>query len=44
MLPIEQAVDLPLARVGRPRDDDVALLEVGVADAELTEGWIPRDE
>lgn len=43
MLPVDQADDLQL-RVGRPRNDDIARLEVGMADAEMTEGRIPGDE
>lgn len=43
MLPVEQADDLPV-RVGRFRNDDVVLLEVGMADAELIEGRVAGDE
>lgn len=43
VLPVEQADDLP-ARVGRPPNDDIALLEVWMADAETTEGGVPRNE
>ena len=43
MLPVEQADDVPV-RVGRPRNDDITLLEVGMADTEMTEGQTPRDE
>ena len=42
-LPVNQTDDLP-ARVGRPPNDDVALLEVWMADAEMTEGGVPRNE
>jgi len=37
MLTVEQADNLP-ARVGRPPNDDIALLEVWMANAEMTEG------
>lgn len=43
MLPVDQADDVQV-RVGRPRNDDVAQLEVGMADAEMTEGRVPGDE
>ena len=43
MLPVEQANDLPV-RVGRPQNDDIALLEVWMADAEMAEGGVPADE
>jgi len=43
VLPVDQADDVQV-RVGRPRNDDIARLEVGAADAEMTEGWVPRDE
>ena len=43
MLPVEQADDL-LARFGRPPNDDVALLEVWMTDAEMNEGRVHRDE
>ena len=43
VLPVEQGNDLP-ARVGRPPNDDIALLEVWMADTEMTEGGVPRDE
>lgn len=43
VLPVEQADDLP-AGVGRPPNDDIALLEVWMADAEMAEGGVPRDE
>ena len=43
MLPVEQADDLP-ARVGRPPNDNIALLEVWMADVEMAEGGVLRDE
>lgn len=43
MLPVEQADDLP-ARVGRPPNDDIALLKVWMADAETTENGVLKDE
>lgn len=30
--------DDPQARIGRPRNDDIGLLKVGMADAEMTKG------
>jgi len=39
MLPVDQADDV---QVGV--DDDIAWLEVGMADAEMTEGRVPGDE
>ena len=43
VLPVKQADDLP-ARVGRPPNDNITLLEVWMADAEMTEGGVPGDE
>ena len=43
VLPVEQANDTPV-RVGRLRNDNIAMLEVGMADAEMTEGRVPGDE
>ena len=43
MLLVQHADDLH-ARVGRPRNDDIGLLEVGMADAETTKGGILGDE
>ena len=43
MLPVDQVDDVQV-RVGRPRSDDIARLEVGMADAEMTEGRVPGDE
>ena len=43
MLPVEQANDLP-GRVGRPRSDDIAMLEVWMVGAEMLEGGVPADE
>jgi len=43
MLPVEQADDLP-ARVRQPSNNGIALLEVWIADAEMTEGRVPRDK
>ena len=43
VLPVEQADNLP-ARIGRPPNDDVALLEVWMTDAEMDQGGVPRDE
>ena len=43
VLAVEQANDLP-DRVGQPPNDDIALLEVWMADAEMTKGGVPRDE
>jgi hypothetical protein len=43
VLPAEQADNLP-ARVGRPPNDDIALLEVWMTDAEMTEGGVHRGE
>jgi len=43
VLPVEQADGLPV-RVDRPRKDDIVLLEVGMAHAELTEGGVLVDE
>lgn len=39
MLPVDQADDVQV-RV----DDDIARLEVGTADAKMTEGRVPGDE
>ena len=45
VLPVEQADDLSVnVRVERPRNDDIARLEVRMADAEMAEGGVPRDE
>ena len=43
MLPVDQADDMQV-RVGRPRNEDIARLEVGMADAEMTEGRVFGDE
>ena len=43
VLPVEQANDSP-ARVGWAPNDDIALLEVWMAGAEMTESGVPRDE
>jgi hypothetical protein len=43
VLPVDQADDVQV-RVRRPRNDDIARLEVGMADAEMTEGRAPEDE
>ena len=43
MLPVEQADDVQVG-VGRPQDDDIALLEVGMADAETAKGRVSGDE
>ena len=43
MLPVDQADDLPV-RVGRPRNDDVALLKVWMVGEEMTEDGVPGDE
>lgn len=42
-MPVDQADDLTV-RVGRPRNDDIVVLEVGMANAEMTEGRVPGDE
>ena len=43
VLPVEQAANLP-ATAGRPPNDDFVLLEVWMADVEMTEGGVPRNE
>ena len=43
VLPVEQADDLP-TRVGRPPNNDIALLEVWMADAKTTKDGVSRDE
>ena len=43
MLPVDQADDVRV-RVGRPGNDDITRLEVGMTDAEMIKGWIPGDE
>jgi len=43
VLPVDQADDVQV-RVGRPRNDDIARPEVGMADAEMTEGRVSGDE
>lgn len=43
MLPIDQADDVQV-RVGRPGNDDIARLEVGMAGAEITEGRVLGDQ
>ena len=43
MLPVQHADDLQV-RVGRPRNDDISLLEIGMADAEMTEGGVLGDK
>ena len=44
MLPVEQAHDFQLVRVGRRRHDDVAGLEIGMLDTEMMEGRVLGDE
>ena len=44
MLPVEDGRDFQLVGVWRPRHDDVARLEVGMADTEMTERWVLGDE
>lgn len=43
MVPVDQADDLQV-RAGRPRNGDIAPLEVGMTDAETTKGRVPGDE
>ena len=43
MLRVELVDDLPV-KVGRLRNDGIALLEVWMADAEMTKGAVPGDE
>ena len=43
MLPVQHADDLQ-AKFGRLRNDDIGLLEVGIADAEMAEGGALGDE
>jgi hypothetical protein len=43
VLPIDQTDDAQ-GRVRRPGNDDITWLEVRMADAEMTEGWVPGDE
>ena len=43
MLPVYQADDAQV-RVGRPGNDDIARLQVGMADAEMTDGGVAGDQ
>ena len=43
MLPVDQADDVQV-RVGRPENDDIGRLEVGMADAEMNKGRDPGDK
>ena len=42
-MPVEQADNLPVV-VRRPRNGDIALLKVWMADAEMAEGGVPGDK
>ena len=44
MLPVDQADSDVQARVGRPGNDYIARLGVGIANAEMTEGRAPGFE
>lgn len=43
-LPVNQANDVQVFRVGRPSNDDTVRPEVGMADAERNESRVPGDE
>ena len=43
MLLVQHADDVQ-TRFGRPRNDDIGFLEVGMADAEMAEGGVVGDE
>ena len=43
MLPVKQANKVQVG-VGQPQDNDIAWLEVGMADAETAKGRVPGDE
>lgn len=42
-MPFDKADDVQVC-VGRPRNDDIPRLEVGMADAEMTKGRVPGNE